>query len=328
MTHGPAVPLRRPRRDLRLVALVALAGALAPALLAGGARSAGDALGLIAFKRADGIYVMRADGSHIGALRRGSVASRATGLAWSPDGRRLAFASGLGIWVMDADGSDLVRLVRPSAEAGQMLVSATWSPDGKKLAYSAKSGGNRDVWSVNADGSGSRRLRETDPAWEWEVDWSPAGDRLAYVDGLGWFLQLWVMNADGSNPTNAIWPRFSVTSQQPHWAPDGRRIAFVRSPPSANTREEELYLVDPSSGRQVRLTRNSVSDRHPSWSTDGSRIAFVRGSVDPQPCIGCPLERRGPAEIYVMNADGTGLTRLTHDRLNEADPAWQPVRAR
>ena len=45
----------------------------------------------------------------------------------------------------------------------------------------------------------------------------------------------------------------------------------------------------------TRLTNNSVSDRYPKWSPDGRRIAFTSN-------------RDGDHEIYVMNADGSGVT--------------------
>ncbi len=60
-------------------------------------------------------------------------------------------------------------------------------------------------------------------------------------------------------------------------------------------------------------TRNRVLDSRPVWSPDGRRIAFVHGNLG-------ELQ-----EIYVMNADGTGVTRLTHNQVAEASPAWQPV---
>ena len=49
----------------------------------------------------------------------------------------------------------------------------------------------------------------------------------------------------------------------------------------------------------------------PSWSPDGSRIAFAS-------------ERDGSFEIYVMNADGGGQTRLTRNLESDLDPAWSP----
>jgi Tol biopolymer transport system component len=56
----------------------------------------------------------------------------------------------------------------------------------------------------------------------------------------------------------------------------------------------------------------------PTWSPDGCKIVFVRR-----------LEQGGrtSAEVYVMNADGTGVKRLTHNRIDEVSAVWRPVAA-
>jgi Tol biopolymer transport system component len=58
-------------------------------------------------------------------------------------------------------------------------------------------------------------------------------------------------------------------------------------------------------------TQGEWKDGSPAWSPDGRRIAFYS-------------ERDGNAEIYVMNADGTGATRLTRTKADEGYPAWSP----
>jgi TolB protein len=58
-------------------------------------------------------------------------------------------------------------------------------------------------------------------------------------------------------------------------------------------------------------TQGNWKDGSPAWSPDGRRIAFYS-------------ERDGNAEIYVMNADGTGVTRLTNTKADEGYPAWSP----
>ena len=65
----------------------------------------------------------------------------------------------------------------------------------------------------------------------------------------------------------------------------------------------------------TNLTNNRVRDASPAWSPDGTRIAFAS-------------ERDGNLEIYsrdiyVMNANGSGLVRLTNG-LAGSGPAWQP----
>jgi Tol biopolymer transport system component len=70
--------------------------------------------------------------------------------------------------------------------------------------------------------------------------------------------------------------------------------------------DDEIYSVSPDGSDLQKLTSNGVSDQQPSWSPDGSRIAFAR-----------------EYDIWVMNADGSGQTRLTFDE-SWVKPAWSP----
>ena len=79
--------------------------------------------------------------------------------AWSPDGRRIAFAAHDVIYVVDADGSGLRRLA-------QNATFESWSPDGRKLIIGRLTG----LWVMNADGSGQRNLTRDG----WGATWAPA----------------------------------------------------------------------------------------------------------------------------------------------------------
>jgi TolB protein len=115
---------------------------------------------------------------------------------WSPDGRRIAFVSelfgGRGLQVMNADGSGRRTLLH-----GVNGSHPTWSPDGRRIAFgSSHLAEFSELYLVNADGSGLRRLAERGLA----PVWSPDGQTIAFVrDFVGRSVpEIYVMNADGS----------------------------------------------------------------------------------------------------------------------------------
>jgi len=170
----------------------------------------------IAFVRGVGgngeVYVMNADGSGQRNLTRNPADDWFS--AWSPDGRKIAFVRSGRCWVcpandklyvMNADGSGQRRLAR-NARGGAVPPSrpspVSWSPDGRRIAFArglrpnpktARFHVRMEVYVMNADGSGQRRL-----AYGAQPLWSPDGQRIAFVRSGRLVGGLYVMNADGS----------------------------------------------------------------------------------------------------------------------------------
>jgi hypothetical protein len=126
------------------------------------------------------------------------------------------------------------------------------------------------------------------------------------------------------------------------WSPDGRRLAFVRTSPNPYgpmcvvvcSPADSIEIINADGGGGVQVVSPSLGDMSaPSWSPDGSRLAFVQtireGGGDLRGA--CSGFRGGYSsdcrrEIFVVNVDGTGLTRLTYDSTwwPKSGLAWSP----
>lgn len=92
---------------------------------------------------------------------------------------------------------------------------------------------------------------------------------------------------------------------QPALSRDGRKIVFT----SVQNGNQEIYLMKSDGTYKRRLTRHAAQDFAPTWSPDGRKIAFLSTR-------GRPREEDRGQDIYWMNADGSGLKRLTSERLS------------
>ena len=165
---------------------------------------------------------------------------------------------------------------------------------------------------MNADGSRKRNLTP-DRGFDDTPTWSPDGRRIAFLRVTGSYrhhrYHLYVVNADGSGLRNLMQiAAVAYFSSHLVWSPDGRTIYFGR------------YLISTDGSGARKLPYIPVIAV---WSPDGRQIAFVGNRATGLPGPGA-ARSKDDSEIYVMNADGSGTRRLTHNVGYDGGPAWSP----
>jgi dipeptidyl aminopeptidase/acylaminoacyl peptidase len=239
------------------------------------------------------IWVAELDGSEE-PRQFTSGEKRDTTPRWSPDGKRLAFASNRGeekapsaIYVLPAEGGE-ARKVTDGKESVEAIV---WSPDSARIVYT---------------------MRVRDEAYDEEDDRKRAPRRFTRafhkLDSVGWTgdrrKQLHVVDVESGEATQLTKGDFENDS--PAWSPDGRTIVFdgLRDDDWDTKLINRLYAVPADgSGEPKVMSGDDGSYSSPSFSPDGSRIAYHFS----------PEDGTYPhhTQIGVMNADGTGGTLLT-----------------
>jgi len=309
-----AVPQLGPHRGRRVPGCVRAVAVLLISVLMAGCGAAGDDQGTadddqqIAFMDFRGLFLMNADGSNQRLLfsppdwdNRATFTITPAQFTFSPRGDLIAYSDRYGVLhVVKADGTGDRVLVRDAEYP-------SWSPNGDLIAFTRSDFDHADIWAIRPDGTDERVLiRDAEYG-----AWSPDGREMVFArrgPGRDPFLYIQRLE-DGarrrltSDPDRAYLPA---------WAP-ASKIAFARY----NLAEAEIFVIDPDGENEHQLTHNDYEEGTPAWSPDGSRIAFTRDVLDDLP---------PSVVVYIMNADGSRLERLTEVGASEpgGPPVWKP----
>ena len=192
-----------------------------------------------------------------------------------------------------------------------------------------------EIYLMDGDGTKPRRITENTYS-DGFPSLSPDGRRIVFdsnrlrAEGEPFNTSdLFVMNTDGTGQTPL------TRGSSGTWSPDGKSIAFhasasgkgrpIKPDPGAATNDNDIFVLNVGdflkNGERPKNITNSPEtiDDDPDWSPTGQKIVFTSHAVTDNPV------NSATAEIYVIDADGTGKpTRLTNNTEEERAPSWSP----
>lgn len=247
------------------------------------------------------LYTVKPDGSDL--VRHGAYPI-AMGFSWSPDGRRVAFASALetggstSIYVAELDGGEWRKLT--DVEGNHMFPE--WSADGEMIAFAARRGDATSLRVVTPDGreeravvevTGSRAYRMFRPVW------APVGRMVAFAEGRAVFV---VSTIEGEPQQIATGPG------EPHgWSP-GQRSVLLGEGAEGRGR---VFLIDLDTLDERTLATDVGAGGASSPSPRWDRVAYTA----------IPNEQ---ADVFVAEMDGGAAVNLTDHPANDYFPTWSP----
>ena len=250
--------------------------------------------------------------------------------AYKPSGlpERIAFTSdrdkAAHIFTIKPDGTD----IQPTSSDNRTNDGVpAWSPDGTKIAFTSSQSDKYEIWTMDVDGNGRKRLTDLKSLSNMPR-WSPDGKKIAFIsrvmaEGGIPSIQVFVMNSDGSGlqqlTTADILPSGSegraVWNSVPAWSPDSTKIIFS-SNRDGDGRMPVLYTMNTDGSDQKKFGLSTdVDGSQPDWSPVNNKIVWIRGSA-------------AKLDIWVMDA-GLPMPLLTAKKLtdnidNNTNPVWSP----
>ena len=274
------------------------------------------------------IWIMNDDGGDARAVAHDADFS---GFSWSPDGKKIAYAfpqpevaepASRQIFVVDIDTNQ--RFQGTSGNTDN--IEPVWSPDGETIIFRSKTLGvgghglnlgDYAVCLMNDDGSDTECYETgaglpyiTDFTW---YEWNLAEKSITYVrhDGL-WIIDL----KDGGRHRIQFDAEVKSNFGDVSWSPNRRRMAFGGS----DSGHRIFYVA----AVEERATPNTTMPSGPTCTSTASMSAPPNLPTDFIDKIAFESDRAGNEQIYSMNADGTGLARLTTTSASDMAARWSP----
>lgn len=190
------------------------------------------------------------------------------------------------IYKANPDGSDIVRLTNNNSYDAE----ATVHPTENMIIYTAWQNGDIDLYEMDYDGKNIKRIT-TEYGYDGAAYYSPNGTKIVW---RAWYPQ--------------------TTADTLQWQAN-MKGKYIEAVPL------DIYVADRDASNKVRLTNNGATNWAPSWHPDGKRIVFSSNMDDwneEYDSFGHNFE------LYIINVDGTNLTRLTNNNTFDSFPMFSP----
>jgi dipeptidyl aminopeptidase/acylaminoacyl peptidase len=278
------------------------------------------------------IFLARADGSHRVQLTRGEKS--ATSPSFSPNGHYVYFSSDRSgkpnIWRIPVDGGEAEMLTDWKGEIGTYHVS----PDGKWVAFTGmeprpeeeeEKKEKRDfrvvdenpkdysLWIIPAepDSQGKRAARKVCNTSDHvqDFDWSPDSQFIAFAHTPTPSADDWTKSdiSEVAVESGEVRPvaATGAAEMSPHYSPDGRYLAFVRTTDPARWAQIERVVMLPRKGGESRELSPTYDERPAliGWSGDSERLLFTEPRGTTSVIYQMPLD--GPAKLFYEPEYGT-----------------------
>jgi len=173
------------------------------------------------------------------------------------------------------------------------------------------SGQSKEIYIMDYDGANVRKMTVT-KSLSIAPSWGPDGRSLAYASYATQYPDVYVATFDGRPVSRPAHGTEMIHNQNPAFSPDGMKIAYT-SNRAGQTGSYDIWVVNRDGSDAHNITPNTPtwSEGASTWSPNGNQIAFTS-------------DRTGTNQIYIMNADGTGVNKMTSDQ--QADrPTWSKL---
>jgi len=255
-------------------------------------------------------------------------------VALSPDGTRVAWVQSTAAstskqtFVRETSGNAPAILIKIPISGERTDCDPAWAPDSKTLAVfsGAGEGAQRQLWSVKADGSDTKRLTNLN-GYAARPRWSHDGKQIAFV---------YIEGAGGGGPLTAAPTTTGVIDTAIHnqriavldvangqlrqvspenlhiydydWSPDDKTFVTTAAPGPGDNNWwiAQVYTIDVTNGNATSIYKPSLQVAVPRWSPDGKSVAFLEGLMSDEGFHG--------GDLFTISASGANVQNRTNGR--------------